>query len=34
MYPDDIPDNIKAERWHKLNNVLMKTLTKRNLLMI
>lgn len=34
MYPDDVPDYIKAERWHKLNNALMKSLTQRNLLMI
>jgi len=34
IYPDDIPDSIKAERWHKLNNALMKSLTKRNLMMI
>lgn len=34
MYPDDIPDYIKAERWHKLNNALMTSLTQRNLLMI
>ncbi len=34
IYPDDIPDNIKAERWHKLNQALKKSLTKRNKLMI
>lgn len=34
IYPDDIPDYVKAERWHKLNNALMKSLTQRNLLMI
>lgn len=34
IYPDDVPDYVKAERWHKLNNALMKSLTQRNLLMI
>lgn len=34
IYPDDVPDSVKAERWHKLNNALMTTLTKRNKLMI
>ncbi len=34
IYPDDVPDYIKAERWHKLNNALMKSSTQRNMLMI
>ncbi|MFA5916814.1 MAG: MiaB/RimO family radical SAM methylthiotransferase [Candidatus Gracilibacteria bacterium] len=34
IYPDDVPDSVKAERWHKLNNALMISLTKRNKLMI
>ncbi len=34
IYPDDVPDAVKAERWHKLNNALMQSLTKRNKLMI
>lgn len=29
MYPDDIPDSVKAERWHILNEVLEKNVRKR-----
>ena len=34
IYPDDIPDSIKAERWHILNNLLLKIIEKRNSMMI
>ena len=34
MYPDNIKDTIKAERWHTLNNLLLKTIEKRNTIMI
>lgn len=34
IYPDDVPDNIKAERWHALNNALNKSVTQRNKMMI
>jgi tRNA-2-methylthio-N6-dimethylallyladenosine synthase len=34
IYPDDVPDNIKAERWHKLNNALNISVQKRNNQMI
>jgi tRNA-2-methylthio-N6-dimethylallyladenosine synthase len=34
LYPDDIPDQIKAQRWHTLNNLLLDTITKRNELML
>jgi len=30
IYPDDIPDNIKAKRWHKLNDLLLESVKKRN----
>lgn len=33
-YPDDIPNEIKSERWHKLNNKLLESITKRNKMMI
>jgi len=29
IYPDDVPDNIKAERWHILNSVLEENVKKR-----
>lgn len=29
IYPDDVPDEIKAERWHKLNDVLEENVKKR-----
>ena len=34
IYPDDIDDEIKAERWHNLNEELLKSITKRNSFMI
>jgi len=34
IMPDDIPDNIKAERWHILNSLLLENVTKRNTLML
>lgn len=34
MYPDDVPDRVKAERWNILNELLLKNLQKRNELMI
>jgi len=34
IYPDDIPDEIKASRWHKLNDLLLENIQKRNKLMI
>ncbi|USN58721.1 MAG: radical SAM protein [Candidatus Peribacteria bacterium] len=34
MYPDDIPDSVKAERWHILNDTLLENITKRNQMMI
>lgn len=34
IYPDDIPNEIKAERWHILNNLLLDNITKRNQLML
>ncbi|NUJ97583.1 radical SAM protein [Candidatus Gracilibacteria bacterium] len=34
LYPDDVADTIKAERWHILNNALKKSLQKRNQLML
>lgn len=30
MFPDDISDEIKAERWHILNNKLLENILKRN----
>jgi len=29
IYPDDIPDSVKAQRWHQLNNILEKNVKKR-----
>jgi tRNA A37 methylthiotransferase MiaB len=34
LYPDDIDNKIKAERWHKLNDRLLKSIEKRNILML
>jgi len=34
MYPDDISPEEKARRWHELNNVLEKSVKKRNELML
>ena len=34
VYPDDIPENIKAQRWHKLNDLLLESIQKRNKMMI
>lgn len=34
MYPDDIPNSIKAERWHRINSKLEENIQKRNTLMI
>lgn len=34
LYKDNISEKIKSERWHKLNDALMKSLTKRNKMMI
>ncbi len=34
MYPDDISDEIKAKRWHILNNQLLENITKRNRMML
>ncbi len=34
VLPDDVPDSVKAERWHILNEILLKNITKRNTLML
>lgn len=34
IYPDDIPDSVKAQRWHILNQVLEKNVQKRWQLML
>jgi tRNA-2-methylthio-N6-dimethylallyladenosine synthase len=34
IYPDNIPDEIKAERWHILNSLLLENITKRNKVML
>ncbi len=34
IYPDDIPNDVKAERWHKLNDELLESIQKRNKLML
>jgi len=34
MYPDDVPDSVKAERWNILNNLLLENIQKRNTLML
>ena len=33
-FPDDVPDEVKAERWHILNKILLENVTKRNTLML
>lgn len=34
LYPDDISDEIKAKRWHKINELLKENVIKRNSLML
>ncbi len=34
IYPDDISNNIKAKRWHILNDLLLENIKKRNKLML
>ncbi|MBT3729720.1 hypothetical protein HOB94_05520 [bacterium] len=34
IYPDDISNEEKAIRWHKLNDELLESVTKRNNLML
>jgi tRNA-2-methylthio-N6-dimethylallyladenosine synthase len=34
LFPDDVPDTLKAERWHILNDILLESLLKRNKLML
>lgn len=34
MMPDDVPDEVKAHRWHTLNNLLLENVQKRNQLML
>ena len=34
MYPDDVSDEEKARRWHILNDLLLKSIQKRNKLML
>jgi len=34
MYPDDVPDDVKAKRWHILNDLLLENIQKRNTLML
>jgi len=34
MYPDDVSEEVKAERWHILNDILLENITKRNKLML
>jgi len=34
VMPDDVPDEVKAQRWHILNDLLLKNIYKRNKLMI
>ncbi|MCP4523108.1 MAG: MiaB/RimO family radical SAM methylthiotransferase [Candidatus Gracilibacteria bacterium] len=34
VLPDDIPESVKAERWHILNDILLENVTKRNKLML
>jgi len=34
IMPDDVPDNIKAQRWHTLNDLLLENVIKRNTLML
>lgn len=34
MYPDDVPNSVKADRWHQLNSTLEHIVEKRNTMMI
>jgi tRNA-2-methylthio-N6-dimethylallyladenosine synthase len=34
IYPDDVSNDIKAERWHILNDILLENVTKRNTKML
>lgn len=34
IYPDDVTDEIKAQRWHTLNDMLLENVTARNQMMI
>lgn len=34
LMPDDVPDNVKAERWHILNDLLLENIMERNKLML
>lgn len=34
IMPDDVPDAVKAERWHILNNLLLENIQARNKLML
>lgn len=34
VMPDDVPDDVKAERWHILNSLLLENIQKRNKLML
>jgi tRNA-2-methylthio-N6-dimethylallyladenosine synthase len=34
ILPDDVPDEVKAERWHILNDVLLESVLRRNTLML
>lgn len=34
IMPDDIPDEVKAQRWHTLNDLLLENIQKRNELML
>lgn len=34
VMPDDVPDEVKAHRWHVLNNLLLENIQKRNKLML
>lgn len=34
IYPDDVSDEVKANRWHLLNEELLKSITKRNTYML
>jgi len=34
IYPDDVSNELKAQRWHKLNDILLENVQKRNKLML
>ena len=34
IMPDDVTDQVKAQRWHILNDLLLKSVTQRNALML